>query len=136
MVHKYNKDDDEFCLEGCSASIVSVLLKRLSHAHGYVLIHKTLCIKRKLRPELWNNLLIPVLNGSFSFRGSGGLKTGARRMILLQLILFKYIPLISRVRGPYGKLWNEFFFLPFMVQAQSARAMKTRKEKTRIHNLP
>ena len=28
------------------------------------------------------------------------------------------------------------FFLPFMAQAQSARAMKTRKEKTRIHNLP
>ena len=27
------------------------------------------------------------------------------------------------------------FFLPFMAQAQSARAMKTRKEKTRIHNL-
>ena len=25
------------------------------------------------------------------------------------------------------------FFLPFMVQARSARAMKTRKEKTRIH---
>ena len=28
------------------------------------------------------------------------------------------------------------FFLPFMAQVQSARAMKTRKEKTRIHNLP
>ena len=28
------------------------------------------------------------------------------------------------------------FFLPFMAQAQSTRAMKTRKEKTRIHNLP
>ena len=28
------------------------------------------------------------------------------------------------------------FFLPFMAQARSARAMKTRKEKTRIHNLP
>ena len=28
------------------------------------------------------------------------------------------------------------FFLHFMAQAQSARAMKTRKEKTRIHNLP
>ena len=27
-------------------------------------------------------------------------------------------------------------FLPFMAQAHSARAMKTRKEKTRIHNLP
>ena len=27
------------------------------------------------------------------------------------------------------------FFLPFMAQARSARAMKTRKEKTRIHNL-
>ena len=28
------------------------------------------------------------------------------------------------------------FFLPFMAQAGSARAMKTRKEKSRIHNLP
>ena len=28
------------------------------------------------------------------------------------------------------------FFLHFMAQARSARAMKTRKEKTRIHNLP
>ena len=23
--------------------------------------------------------------------------------------IYKYIPLISRVRGPYGKLWTEFF---------------------------
>ena len=28
------------------------------------------------------------------------------------------------------------FSLPFMAQARSARAMKTGKEKTRIHNLP
>ena len=28
------------------------------------------------------------------------------------------------------------FSLPFTAQARSARAMKTRKEKTRIHNLP
>ena len=28
------------------------------------------------------------------------------------------------------------FSLPFMAQARSGRAMKTRKEKTRIHNLP
>ena len=28
------------------------------------------------------------------------------------------------------------FFLPFMAQARSVQAMKTRKEKTRIHNLP
>ena len=28
------------------------------------------------------------------------------------------------------------FFLLFMAQARSARAMKTRKETTRIHNLP
>ena len=27
------------------------------------------------------------------------------------------------------------FFLPFMAQVRSAWAMKTRKEKTRIHNL-
>ena len=28
------------------------------------------------------------------------------------------------------------FFLPFMAQARSARAMKTKKEKARVHNLP
>ena len=28
------------------------------------------------------------------------------------------------------------FFLPFMAQARSARPIKTKKEKTRIHNLP
>ena len=28
------------------------------------------------------------------------------------------------------------FFLPFIAQVRSARAMKTRKEKMRIHNLP
>ena len=28
------------------------------------------------------------------------------------------------------------FFLPFMAQARSVRAIKTRKEETRIHNLP
>ena len=28
------------------------------------------------------------------------------------------------------------FFLPFMAQTQSVRAMKTRKEKVRIRNLP
>ena len=28
------------------------------------------------------------------------------------------------------------FFLPFMAQARGARAMKTRKKKTRIHDLP
>ena len=27
---------------------------------------------------------------------------------IVQLCL-EYIPLISRVRGPYGKLWTEFF---------------------------
>ena len=28
------------------------------------------------------------------------------------------------------------FYLPFMAQARSAWAMKTKKEKTRMHNLP
>ena len=32
--------------------------------------------------------------------------------------------------------YGQSFFLPFMAQARSARAMKTKKEKTRIHNLP
>ena len=38
---------------------------------------------------------------------------------------------INRVRGPYGKLWTEFF-----PRALRAWGMKTRKEKARIHNLP
>ena len=46
-----------------------------------------------------------------------------------------YIPLISRVRGLYSKLWTEFFFFIFMAQVRSVWAMKKRKEKTRIHNL-
>ena len=31
--------------------------------------------------------------------------------------------------GPYGKLWTNFFPHPFMAQARSAWATKTRKEK-------
>ena len=58
-----------------------------------------------------------------------------RNKLLLSLYTENCIPLISRARGPYGKLWTEVF-PSFMAQAQSARAMQTRKEKTRIHNLP
>ena len=51
-------------------------------------------------------------------------------------VLLCYVPFISRVFAPYGKLWTEFF-LSFMIQARSAQVMKTKKEKkTRIHNLP
>ena len=32
--------------------------------------------------------------------------------------------------------YGPIFVLPFMAQARRARAMKTRKEKTRNHNLP
>ena len=32
--------------------------------------------------------------------------------------------------------YGQVFFFPFKAQARSARAMKTRKEKTRIHDLP
>ena len=55
-------------------------------------------------------------------------------------MLFKYdvvsnTPPTSRVLGSYGKLWTEFF-PAFMDQARSTWTMKTRKEKTRIYNLP
>ena len=57
-------------------------------------------------------------------------------LILYYIILYYIIlniPLISQVRGPYGKLWIKFF--PSFY-SPSTRAIKTRKEKTRIHNLP
>ena len=41
----------------------------------------------------------------------------------------RYTPLISRVQGPYGKLWTEFFFLLFMAQARSTRAIKSKEGK-------
>ena len=37
-----------------------------------------------------------------------------------------YIPLISRVRGPYGKLWTEFF--PFFYGPSAKRAGHENKE--------
>ena len=40
------------------------------------------------------------------------------------------------MRGPYGKLWTELFPSFYGPSAKRARAMKTGKEKTRIHNLP
>ena len=46
-----------------------------------------------------------------------------------------YLLLASFARS-VRQVMNRVFFLPFMAQARSARAMKTRKEKTRIHNLP
>ena len=36
-------------------------------------------------------------------------KTYAYFLSLLHPCVQAYIPLISRVRGPYGKLWTEFF---------------------------
>ena len=38
----------------------------------------------------------------------------------------KYIPLISRVRGPYGKLWTEFF--PSFYGPSAKRAGHENKE--------
>ena len=56
--------------------------------------------------------------------------------VMLCYVMLCYVPFISRVFAPYGKLWTEFF-LSFMIQARSAQAMETKKEKkTRIHNLP
>ena len=49
-------------------------------------------------------------------------------------ILHIHVPLISQVFGLYGKLWTTEVFFPFFY-GPSAKAMKTRKEKMRIHNL-
>ena len=48
------------------------------------------------------------------------------------LFLLVFIPLISRVRGPYSKLWTEFF--PSFYAKRAGHENK--EEKTRIHNLP
>ena len=50
------------------------------------------------------------------------------------VIWSEYIPLISRVFGPYRKLRTELFFHRFMAQGRSARTIN-RWEKTRIRNL-
>ena len=41
-----------------------------------------------------------------------------------------YIPLISRLRGPYGKLWTEYFPSLYGPSAKQGR------KRMRIHNLP
>ena len=40
--------------------------------------------------------------------------------------LYMYILLTNRVRGPYRKLWAEFFPPRFMAQARRARAINRR----------
>ena len=52
------------------------------------------------------------------------------------IVVNLYIPLISLVCSVRTASYGPSFCLPFMAQARSAQAMKTRKEKTRIHNLP
>ena len=52
------------------------------------------------------------------------------------MYVYRYIPLISLVCFVRTVSYGPSFFLPFMAQARSARAMKTRKEKMRIHSLP
>ena len=48
----------------------------------------------------------------------------------------KYIYLLLAECEVRTTSYGPSFSLAFMAQARSARAMKTRKEKTRIHNLP
>ena len=45
---------------------------------------------------------------------------------LLYIVIQNYIPLISRVRGPYGKLWTEFF--PSFCGSSAKRAGHENKE--------
>ena len=47
-------------------------------------------------------------------------------LLLIQLIQTQYIPLISRLRGPYGKLWTEFF--PSFYGPSAKRAGHENKE--------
>ena len=85
---------------------------------------------------------------SFGGRGWGGGRYSRKSMVLSQWT-FRYISntrMVSLLFSHNNLLLAECevrtasygpsFFLPFMAQARSARAMKIRKEKTRIHNLP
>ena len=53
----------------------------------------------------------------------------------IETFISSFIPLISRVRSLYRKLWAKFFS-SFYSQSVKSVGMKTRKGKTRIHNLP
>ena len=50
--------------------------------------------------------------------------------------IYKYTNILLAECEVRAASYGPSFFLSFMAQARSARAMKTRKEKTRIHNLP
>ena len=41
----------------------------------------------------------------------------------LSLVLYLYIPLTNRVRGPYRKLRTEYFLFRFIAKARRARAI-------------
>ena len=46
--------------------------------------------------------------------------------------IFVYIDLINRARGPYSKLWTEFFSSPYGPSALRARAIRRRKKRGSI----
>ena len=56
------------------------------------------------------------------------LKLAFSILLLLFMFIFKYILLVSFARS-VRQFMDRVFFLPFMAQARSARAMNTRKEK-------
>ena len=66
---------------------------------------------------------------SFLLREEGG-----RGVIRAFMACYKYLLLAEcEIRTA---IYGLSFFLPFMAQVRSVQAMKTRKGKTRIHNLP
>ena len=61
----------------------------------------------------------------------------SRLSLILFLFLIKLNSYLLSAECEVRKAsYGPSFFLPFMAQARKARAMKTRKEKTRIRNLP
>ena len=53
-------------------------------------------------------------------------------IFIFYVFIILYIPLTNWVRGPFWKLWTEFFPHRIMALSPSARAIN-RREKTRIH---
>ena len=58
------------------------------------------------------------------------------KIVLCNVAESNYINLLLAECEVRRASYGPSFSLPFMAQARSAWAMKTRKEKTRIHNLP
>ena len=83
-------------------------------------------------PSLTNQMVQPLSNSTVSIQYNtiqyNTIQYNTIQYNTIQYLLSAECEIRTASYGPS-------FFLPFMAKARSARAMKTRKEKTRIHNL-